>query len=525
MKRPYLLWRTGWTCLTLLGILISPLLLSAGINPNRSVNFGNVAVGGSSTLAIALTNKGKATLTISQITVSGPGFSFTPIALPLTLDPGQSTNLSSTFAPLNTGYVVGSIVLTNSMSHGNQSNSISLYGTGTSAGTLVANPSSLTFSNVTVGTTQSLTETITNSGSSSISISSAAPSGSGFSISGLNVPLTLAAGQSQSFTVSFSPQWTGNFTGTVAITSTAVNSPLNILLSGTAVAAGTLVANPASLNFGSVQVGSSLSLSETLTNTGGSSVTVSQVSATGPGFSVSGLTLPMTLAAGKSFTFNATFAPTAAGNDSGSISVTSTASNPNLSISLSGTATSPGQLTVSPASMNFGNVVVGGSQTQTGTITASGASVTLTSDSSSNSVFTLSGISLPLTLGIGQSASFSVTFTPQTAGAASGTISFVSNATNSPANESVSGTGTTPPQHSVALSWKASTSVVIGYNVYRGLTSGGPYTMINSLDPTTAYTDSGVQAGQTYYYVTTAVDSGGNESTYSNQVSAAIPTP
>ena len=82
------------------------------------------------------------------------------------------------------------------------------------------------------------------------------------------------------------------------------------------------------------------------------------------------------------------------------------------------------------------------------------------------------------------------------------------------------------PQHSVDLTWNASMSVVVGYSIYRGATSGGPYSKINStLDASTAYTDSTVQAGQTYYYVATAVDSTGAESVYSNQVTAVIPTP
>ena len=47
-------------------------------------------------------------------------------------------------------------------------------------------------------------------------------------------------------------------------------------------------------------------------------------------------------------------------------------------------------------------------------------------------------------------------------------------------------------------------------NIYRGNSSGGPYTKINSaLDATAAYTDNSVLAGQTYYYVTTAVDTSG----------------
>ena len=86
-------------------------------------------------------------------------------------------------------------------------------------------------------------------------------------------------------------------------------------------------------------------------------------------------------------------------------------------------------------------------------------------------------------------------------------------------------TGTTV--HSVSLSWNASTSSnVTGYNVYRASVSGGPYTKISSFPVTaTTFLDSAAQAGVTYYYVTTAVDSNNNESAYSNQATAVIPYP
>ena len=75
----------------------------------------------------------------------------------------------------------------------------------------------------------------------------------------------------------------------------------------------------------------------------------------------------------------------------------------------------------------------------------------------------------------------------------------------------MTGTGTAPTQHTVDLTWNASTDAV-GYNVYRGTVPGGPYTMINtSLDSTTAYTDSSVVSGDTYYYVATAVNAGGEK--------------
>jgi len=49
--------------------------------------------------------------------------------------------------------------------------------------------------------------------------------------------------------------------------------------------------------------------------------------------------------------------------------------------------------------------------------------------------------------------------------------------------------------------------------------------LTGSPDASTSYTDNSVQAGQTYYYVVTAVDGSGNESVDSNQAQAVIPTP
>jgi fibronectin type 3 domain-containing protein len=76
----------------------------------------------------------------------------------------------------------------------------------------------------------------------------------------------------------------------------------------------------------------------------------------------------------------------------------------------------------------------------------------------------------------------------------------------------------------VTLNWTASTSTVSGYNVYRSTTNGSGYAKINSsLVSAVTYSDSTVQDGNTYYYVTTAVDSSGTESAYSNQATAVIP--
>jgi hypothetical protein len=79
--------------------------------------------------------------------------------------------------------------------------------------------------------------------------------------------------------------------------------------------------------------------------------------------------------------------------------------------------------------------------------------------------------------------------------------------------------------HSVALFWNPSTSVVAGYRVYRSLQSGSFYTLITAtLVPGTSFEDLAIEKGKTYYYVVTAVDAQLNESAYSNEVFATIPS-
>ena len=492
-------------------------------NPS-SLAFGSVQVGSSTNLSETLTNTGGTSLTISAATASGTGFSLSGLALPVTLTAGQSTSFTVLFSPTGSGAASGSVSITSNGSNPNLS--ISLSGTGVTQGTLTANPTSLAFGSVQVGSSTNLSETLTNTGGTSLTISAATASGTGFSLSGLALPVTLTAGQSTSFTVLFSPTGSGAASGSVSITSNGSNPNLSISLSGTGVTQGAMAANPTSLAFGNVQVGNSTNLSETLTNTGGSTVAISQTNLSGAGFSITGLNnFPINLTPNQSVTFTLTYTPTSAGAASGSLSVVSNASNSPLNLALSGTGTAAGTLAVSPTSLSFGNVVVGSSSSLNGSLTATGASVTVQAASDSNSEFVLSGISLPATIPAGQSATFTVTFTPQLSGATSTSLSFPSNASNSPAVQTMTGTGTAPTQHTVDLTWDASANAV-GYNIYRGTVSGGPYTMINtSLDGTIAYTDSTVVSGQTYYYVATAVDSESQESGYSNQTTAVIPNP
>jgi hypothetical protein len=498
-----------------------------GLNAT-SLSFGGVLIGHSSNLSIQASNSGNASLTISAAQASAPQFSLSAPALPLTIAAGQSATLSMTFTPSAAGNVTGTISIASSAS--NDSVSISLSGTGVSPGSLTANPASLAFGSVAVGLSQQESATLTNTGGTSVTVSQAVIAGAGFTLSGLALPVTIPAGQNTNFTVTFAPQSAASVSGSLTITSNAPNPTLTVPLSGTgSTSAGSLSANPSSLTFGSVQVGDSQTLSEVLSNTGGSNVVISQDTISGSGFSVSGFTTPLTLAPGQQYTFSAIFAPQSGGSATGNISISSNASNPTVNISLSGTALTAGQLAATPSPLKFSTgVVVGTSANLSASLNATGSSVTVTSVNSSNSEFSLSGLSFPVTIQAGNSASFTVTFTPQSIGAASGTFTFASNASNGSVVQSLSGTGTAPPVHSVALSWTASSSPnITSYNVYRSTTSGSfsPPAIGSVSAPTTAYTDNSVTDGLTYYYAITAVNSSNQESAYSAQASAAIPPP
>jgi archaellum component FlaF (FlaF/FlaG flagellin family) len=402
---------------------------------------------------------------------------------------------------------------------------IALSGTGTQ-GQLGANPGSVNFGSVAVGSNGSQTITLTNSGSANVTISQATASGTGFSISGLATPLTLGAGLSTSFTAQFAPTSAGSPTGSISIVSNAPTSPLTIALSGTATQPQ-LTATPGSAAFGNVVDGTSNSQTINLTNGGSATVTISALTVTGSGFSTMGISTPLSIAAGKSATFNAVFAPTTAGAVSGSVNLTSNAPNSPLAIALSGTGlTATKLLGLSTSSLNFGNVNVGSNSSLTATLTNNGnTNVTLSGVNVTGGGFSASGISSGEVLAPNQSVTVTVTFAPGTAGAMSGNVSIASDATNSPSTINVSGTGVSVTPHTVALTWTASTSTVSGYNVYRGTTSNGPYTtkLNSSLVTSDQYTDSTVVSGQTYYYVVTSVDSNNVESVDSNQATAVIP--
>ena len=209
-------------------------------------------------------------------------------------------------------------------------------------------------------------------------------------------------------------------------------------------------------------------------------------------------------------------------------------------------------ITLRPSGLSFGQISVGEANTRSLTITNTGNSdVVIPRIECAGDEFTLSGLDLPLILAGGQSFTFMITFNPRSSGVASGTVSAIGgkasvtllsgegttslpNRTHPASESSLDNRSSAPVQRnwrpiwvgrSVQVSWVASKSRhIVGYNVYRSLKSGGPYTRINHrLDPATTYTDNRIKGGNEYYYVATALDSKGKESHYSKQVRVNVP--
>ena len=284
-----------------------------------------------------------------------------------------------------------------------------------------------------------------------------------------------------------------------------------------------LSATPTSASFPAVATGSHSSQTITLQNAGTASVTISSASVTGAGFSTSGLTLPMSIAAGKNATFNVVFAPSAAGNATGSISLRSNAPNSPLAISTSGSAVpSSPLLSSSTNSLDFGSVLVGSNSSLGMVLTNTGnASVTISSVLLTGAEFSVSGPGANTTLAPGQTAALNVVFAPSLTGSVAGSITVASNVGG--LSIALTGTGGQLSSHSVALNWDPSSSPIVGYYVYRVLADGTYVKMNTAPVVPTDYTDTNIQSGQTYTYVVTAVDTDNVESVYSDPAVAIIP--
>jgi hypothetical protein len=378
-------------------------------------------------------------------------------------------------------------------------------------------PSSLNFGSQAVGTASApISVQLTNYSHNQIQVTNVASSLSQFVFSGPTLPVTLNPGQSLTGAVKFGPAAAQPYSGRLMFTFNT-GWKASAYLSGTGVqtqvpaaaVSPSITTQPVSRT---VTAGQTAAFSVANTGTAPFSYQWYKNTTAISGATSSSYTTPATTTSDNGAVFKAIVT-----NSAGSVT--------SASATLTVNAAPASSLTVNPSSLGFGTVTIGAKSTIPATVTNSGsASVTISNVSIAGAGFGATGVSMGQILAPGQSASLSVSFTPSTTTGVTGNVTITSNATNSPTAVSLSGTGLQTVSHDVVLSWNASASPVIGYNIYRGQVSGGPYTKVTSAPVGVASgVDSTVQSGSTYYYTVTSIDSSNMESGFSNETSAIIP--
>ena len=331
-------------------------------------------------------------------------------------------------------------------------------------------PSSLTFSNQSVGATSSAqTVVVTNTGENAMAVSGVTTSGD---FAQTNQCSSIPASQSCSISVTFTPTTSGSRVGTLTINDNAQGNPHTVTLGGTGIASAASF-NPTSLIFASQSVGStSAPQSIVFTNTGNGQLSVTSILATGDFAQTNNCAI---LAASTgTCTIVVTFTPTAVGSRTGTIIVTDSAPNSPQTLSLSGTAGAPAN-GLSATSLTFAEQAVGTS--------SAAQAVTLTNTGNANMV--VSGVSAvgdfsqtnncPANLAPSGSCAINVTFTPVAGGNRTGSLIVSDNSLGGPGLVTLSGNGS---DFSLTSTGSGTATVKPGSTATYPMTfasSGGPF--------------------------------------------------
>jgi hypothetical protein len=227
-------------------------------------------------------------------------------------------------------------------------------------------------------------------------------------------------------------------------------------------AAATVALSPASLAFGNVNVGASGSAVAQVRNTGTGPLSITGIArcanpATSAEFTWSPTALPITVAAGGTANLTVTYAPTAAGTDTGCLALTSNASNgPTTNLSVTGTGVVPAapRIAVAPTSLAFGSVTVGTPSSRTFTISNTGTAPLTGTVARASGTSTEYGVSpASFNVAAGSSQVVTVTYAPTDTTSDAGSVTVTSNDAASPSlSVALSGAGVAAPAPNVALS-------------------------------------------------------------------------
>ncbi len=201
-----------------------------------------VTTGTTSSLIVQVTNMGSANGIINSVSTSGPFTLTNPLTLPATITTGNSFSVPLTFTPTQIGPQTGQLLVGNDFFNltGQGLGPNLTYAYTQNGATSAVNPATggaVIFSPpVQVGQSETATFTVMNSGSLPATISLIAPNAAGgpFTVSTIPLPKTLMAGQSLTFTITFTPTVTGIADGTLIVATAA--SSTSIPLTGSATA-------------------------------------------------------------------------------------------------------------------------------------------------------------------------------------------------------------------------------------------------------------------------------------------------
>jgi hypothetical protein len=395
---------------------------------------------------VKLTNSGTGALTITSLTASGDfGGTHTCPLSPSTLAPNASCSMNLTFTPSAPGSIPGEITIADNA--GGFPHLVNLSGTGLTAISL--SPTSLPFGTVIVGTTSAAkTLTLTNNLSTALTIGFSASGdytavGSGASPCGV----TLAGKAKCTMGVTFSPKSNGSINGVVTVTYNSTFSPQQVALSGTGSggAASALTFSPSSLTFAAQLIGTtSASKTVTVTNSSGSPVNISGISAIGNYAAVGAGVTPCggSLAALAKCTIAVTFVPSINGTIKGAVAFTdNTAVSPQI-YNVSGTGVLP--LSYSPASLTFAAQAVGTSSApKTVTLTNNQSTALTLAFAATGQYAAIAGGTTPCgsTLAAKAKCTLTVTFSPAAVGTIKGVVTFGYTGSFSPVAMKLTGTG------------------------------------------------------------------------------------
>ena len=397
------------------------------LNPTQ-ITFGSVAVKTASTLqSLTVTNSGAATLTGLVLSVTGD-FTLSGNQCPASLAAGLSCTASVGFTPSTTGIRSGTLSV-NTNSAGVPPSVLPLTGNGIPAGSMVANPPVLSFGTVAVGQTSPVqTVIVSNDGATTLTGLTYQLAGD-YSLAQNGCGTQLGSGAMCIATLTFSPSGPGTRIGGLTIQSTTAGfTPVIVGLTGTGLPTVQLVVTPPQLAFGPVTIGSnSAAMQLTISNPGTGTLQGLSFTTAAP-FNVGTGSCGTFILPGGMCQTPVIFAPTATGNQNGTVTVaTTTLGVPPVPVALTGSGLTPASLTVSPVTVTFPGTAIGvSSPAQTVTITNPGsvalAGLSLAISGTASGDFAIQSNTCSSTLGPGTSCSALVIFTPSMAGGRQGVL-------------------------------------------------------------------------------------------------------